>query len=101
QHAFEFSPGTTTYFRLKLWQSSLNMFRDHWLLGVGLDNFLYLYRTRYILPEAWQEPNLNHPHNIVLDFATRRGFGGLLILVWLQSAFWLKAWRLYRRWPTP
>ena len=38
---------------------------------VGLDNFLYAYRGRYILDAAWQEPNLNHPHNIVLDFATR------------------------------
>lgn len=99
--AFDVSPGSTGYFRLKLWQSSLAMLRDHWPLGVGLDNFLYQYRTRYILPSAWQEPNLSHPHNVVLDFATRLGVGGAAIFLWLQSAFWLSAWRLYRRRPAP
>jgi O-antigen ligase len=77
------------------------MLRENWLLGVGLDNFLYLYRTRYILPEAWQEPNLTHPHNLVLDFATRLGLGGIVILGWLQVAFWRQAWQLYRRWSIP
>ena len=75
--------GATGVFRLNLWQSAVNMFIDHPLLGVGLDNFLYLYRGRYILDAAWQEPNLNHPHNIVLDFATRLGLFGLLAGGWL------------------
>jgi O-antigen ligase len=73
------------------------MMRDHPWLGVGLDNFLYQYRTRYILPDAWQEPNLSHPHNIVLDFGTRLGLGGIAVLLWLQIAFWRLAWPLYRR----
>ena len=68
----------TAFFRINLWQSALMMFRDHPILGVGPDNFLYAYRGRYILPAAWQEPNLSHPHNIVLDFATRLGVLGLL-----------------------
>lgn len=98
---FDFSPGSTGFFRLKLWQASWAMLREHWPLGVGLDNFLYQYRTRYILPEAWQEPNLSHPHNLVLDFGTRLGAGGIVLLLWLQSAFWRSAWLLYRRYPTP
>jgi O-antigen ligase len=87
----------TGFFRLRLWQSAWAMLRDHPWLGVGLDNFLYQYRTRYILPDAWQEPNLSHPHNILLDFGTRLGAGGILVLLWLQFAFWQVAWRLYRR----
>lgn len=87
----------TGFFRLRLWQSAWTMLCDHPWLGVGLDNFLYQYRTRYILPDAWQEPNLSHPHNILLDFATRLGIGGLLVLLWLQLAFWRVAWPLYRR----
>ena len=59
------------------------MIRDHPLFGVGLDNFLYAYRGRYILDAAWQEPNLNHPHNIILDFATRLGLLGLLAGGWM------------------
>jgi hypothetical protein len=34
---------------------------------------------------AWQEPNLNHPHNVFLDFATRLGLAGILTGLWL---FW-------------
>ncbi|MCA9969134.1 MAG: O-antigen ligase family protein, partial [Anaerolineales bacterium] len=75
--------GATGVFRINLWRASLNMALDHPLTGVGLDNFLYAYRGRYILDAAWQEPNLNHPHNILLDFATRLGLLGLLSGGWL------------------
>lgn len=94
---FDLGPGSTGFFRLRLWQSALAMLRDHPLLGVGLDNFLYQYRTRYILPDAWQEPNLSHPHNLLLDFGTRLGLGGILLLFWLQGGFWRSALRAYRR----
>ena len=70
--------GETGFLRLNLWRASLNMARDHPWIGVGLDNFLYQYRGRYIFDAAWREPNLNHPHNIFLDFATRLGLPGLL-----------------------
>lgn len=84
QLAERFSLGSATaVFRLNLWQASLEMVRQQPLFGVGLDNFLYAYRGRYILDAAWQEPNLNHPHNIVLDFATRLGLLGLLAGSWL------------------
>jgi len=69
----------TGFFRLNLWQSALTMWRDHALLGVGPDNFLYAYRSFYILPAAWQEPNLSHPHNVALDFAARLGALGVII----------------------
>lgn len=67
------------------------MIRDHPWLGVGLDNFLYEY-PKYILPEAWREPNLSHPHNFVLDFWVRLGIGGLLIFLWMVGAFFKRAW---------
>ena len=75
----------TAGFRINLWVSSLQIIQDRPLTGVGLDNFLYAYRNRYILARAWQEPNLNHPHNHVLDFATRLGLPGLLCAILL---FW-------------
>ncbi len=87
----------TTFLRLKLWQSSLNMIRDHPIFGVGLDNFLYQYRTRYVLPEAWEELDLSHPHNIVLDYWTRLGILGVIAIGWLQFAFFRKGLRLYRQ----
>jgi len=88
----------TTFFRLRLWRSSWMMFCDHPWLGVGLDNFLYQYRGRYVLPAAWQEPDLSHPHNILLDYGCRLGLCGLIAGLWLQMAFWRLALPL--RWPT-
>jgi O-antigen ligase len=87
----------TTFLRLKLWQGSLNMIRDHPWFGVGLDNFLYQYRTRYVLPEAWEELDLSHPHNLVLDYWTRLGIAGVISIGWLQLAFFRKGSRLYRQ----
>jgi len=86
----------TGFFRLKLWQASLNMLKDSPILGVGLDNFLYQYRTRYVLPEAWQEFNLSHPHNILLDWWTRLGIGGPIILGWIVWEFFKAGFRQYR-----
>ncbi len=92
---FDLQSGTT-FFRLNLWRSTLDMIRDHPVLGVGLDNFLYAYRGRYIRPAAWQEPNLSHPHNVLLDFWSRLGLLGLAAGLWLQVAFWRLALPLRR-----
>jgi O-antigen ligase len=86
----------TTFLRLQLWRSSWTMFREHPWLGVGPDNFLYHYRSRYILPAAWEEPNLSQAHNILLDYATRMGIAGLAAGAWLQIAFWRLALPLRR-----
>jgi O-antigen ligase len=91
----DFGSGTS-FFRVKLWVSAWRMWRDHPWFGVGLDNFLYQYRGRYILPEAWEDPNLSHPHNIALDYLSRLGLLGFACGVWLQAGFWriaLDAWR--------
>ena len=90
----------TAFFRVALWKSTLQMIRDHPLFGVGPDNFLYAYRGRYLLPEAWQESSLSHPHNVILDFAARLGLIGLGIFVWMQIAFWRTGLSLLRR-PSP
>jgi O-antigen ligase len=73
------------------------MIRDHPLFGMGPDNFLYAYRGRYLLPEAWQESSLSHPHNVILDFAARLGLIGLGVFIWMQVAFWSTAFRAMRR----
>lgn len=87
----------TAFFRLQLWQSAGNMLLDHPLWGVGPDNFLYLYRTRYVLPSAWQELNLSHPHNALLDFWTRTGLLGLGAFGVMVVAFFRRARDLWRR----
>jgi len=80
----DFRAEGTAGIRLSLWRSSVQMALDHLWLGVGPDNFLYSYRSGYILPAAWRDPSLNHPHNVVLDWWTRLGLPGLaLASAWL------------------
>ena len=45
----DFTSGTS-FFRVQLWISAWRMWLDHPWLGVGPDNFLQMYRSRYILP---------------------------------------------------
>ena len=79
--------GSTSFVRVNLWRASLEMIREQPWFGVGMDNFLYAHRGRYILEAAWREPDLNHPHNIVLDFATRLGLVGLVAGGWMFVEF--------------
>jgi O-antigen ligase len=63
---------------------------------VGPDNFLYAYRSHYVLPGAWEELNLSHPHNLVLDLLTRLGIFGLAAGAWLLTATFVAGWQLLR-----
>ncbi len=95
QRLLDFQQGTG-FVRLQLWRSSWQMALDHSLLGVGPDNFLDAYRSFYLLPAAWQEPNLNHPHNWPLDWWTRLGLPGLLMaLLWFTMMLRMQ-WRHLR-----
>jgi O-antigen ligase len=85
----------TNFFRIRVWQSALQIIEDHPITGLGLDQFLYAFRGRYMLPDAWQEPNLSHPHNFVFDWWTRLGIFGVIVFAWLQNAFWQRGTKLY------
>jgi len=76
----DFSSGTNFY-RLRVWDSSITMILDNPITGIGLDQFLYKLRGTYLLPDAWQEPNLSHPHNIILDFWLRLGIAGCIWMI--------------------
>ena len=90
----DFSSGTNFY-RVRAWQSAIHIIQDHPITGIGLDQFLYEFRGKYILPDAWQEPNLSHPHNILLDFWVRLGLAGVILLIAIQAAFWRRMVQLY------
>ncbi|MFI5266889.1 MAG: O-antigen ligase family protein [Chloroflexota bacterium] len=83
---FELAPGSTGFTRIELWRATVRMIAGHPIFGVGLDNFLYQY-PRYILPDARNEPDLSHPHNLLLDFWSRIGIFGLAALVWFEIVF--------------
>jgi O-antigen ligase len=86
--ALDFTQGTNFY-RVRVMQSALNVIADRPLTGLGLDQFLYAFRDTYIYPDAWPEPNLSHPHNMLLDFWVRLGVGGVLVAVgFIGAAFY-------------
>lgn len=88
--------GGTGFVRLQLWRSAWQMALDQPGFGVGPDNFLYAYRSFYLLPAAWQEPNLNHPHNWFLDWWTRLGVPGLLLAILWFGTLFFQQWRNVR-----
>lgn len=63
--------------RLLIYKSSINMWYDHPVFGVGLEQWKYYYKEQYISPKA-KEPNLSHPHNTFLYFLTGSGLIGAL-----------------------
>jgi O-antigen ligase len=89
---FELESGST-FFRIELWRSSLQLIEEHPWFGVGPGGFQAAYRTRYILPSAWQEPNLEHPHSIYLDHWARMGVLGVSAGIVAQIAFWRGLWQ--------
>lgn len=94
---FNLQSASTSMVRLAVWRSALAMIQDHPWQGVGLDGFLELYRTQYIRPEAWQEPDLSHPHNLVLEAWLSLGIWGPPAILWLLGLFFWRAQRLLRR----
>lgn len=78
--ALDFTQGTNFY-RVRVMQSAIQVIADRPITGLGLDQFLYAFRDTYIYPDAWPEPNLSHPHNVLLDFWVRLGLGGALLVV--------------------
>lgn len=67
--------------RVRLIQSSYNMWLDNKLVGVGLNNWQENYIQKYILPKA-REPELDFPHNTIAYFFSTSGvIGGVGFLV--------------------
>jgi O-antigen ligase len=90
----------TSFNRLVLWQGTLRLVSAHPLLGVGIGNFQAQY-PHYMLPEAWREPNLFHPHNLLLEFWAGLGIAGVAALLWFGIAAGRSALRLYHRLDDP
>jgi O-antigen ligase len=81
----------TSFVRVQLWQAAVELVRQSPLLGIGLDNFLYRYPA-VMPPGATYEPNLSHPHNLILQFWLQLGLPGLVALGWLLWRFIRLVW---------
>ena len=62
--------------RIKLWSSTIEMIKDHPVLGVGIGNF------RPVYAEYASGKLMIHTHNIFLQFTVELGIAGLLFIIY-------------------
>lgn len=73
-------------FRWHYWTASLRIFADHWLTGIGYDNFGLFYPAAK-LPFAPED--VKDPHDLLVRFFTELGVvGGQLAVAWLLQLWW-------------
>ncbi len=75
---FQSLPHWSLHFRWLYWRSSWPMLLDHWLTGVGRENFrrAYLQYKPMAVPEE-----IANPHNFLVQAAAEWGIGGVLAVV--------------------
>ncbi len=78
--------------RLFMWQSGIQIVRDHPLTGVGPGQVKAVF-PRYAQPEALRKTT-SHVHNTALQITAERGLLGLAAWLWLWVAFFFRGGRL-------
>lgn len=80
--------------RLTYWQGSLQIIREHPLIGVGTGGYPEAMKRLYP-----QEPGrFSHAHNYYLVLATQYGLLGLVLFIWLCWVTVRRAWPCRDRW---
>ncbi|TAN57802.1 hypothetical protein EPN15_03055 [Patescibacteria group bacterium] len=88
QDLFEFQERSSSHARLEIWQTSYLIFKEHPILGVGLNNFESAYRENIprvaFPPLEWL---VAQPHNLYLALLTQTGLLGFLVFIYLIVRF--------------
>ncbi|NCD09010.1 MAG: O-antigen ligase family protein [Negativicutes bacterium] len=80
--------------RIILWESSLQMFNDHKIFGIGLGQFGKVYNDRslgYKHPDAREQ--LNHAHNNFLHMLAENGIIGFIGFITMFAYFLQKSYK--------
>ena len=77
--------------RIIMWRNSYHMLKDHWLLGVGIGNWMVYYpkyQEAYAVDPALSGETLFHinAHNDYVEFISELGLIGVLLMLWLMLA---------------
>jgi O-antigen ligase len=79
--------------QISTFRAAYEMALDHWLLGVGTNNFSK-YSAQYGPKISW-----SYAHNVVLQFWAENGIFGMLLNLWLIGLIifrWAKSFLKYR-----
>ena len=73
----------------ELWKDTIEIAEQHWVNGVGVDNFLPAFMP-YLAPNAPVPTHIDvsHPHHVWLEVAVSTGVIGLLGLLLAYAAMW-------------
>lgn len=82
--------------RVLLWKSSIEMFKDYPLTGVGLGEYGESYQRKYISHDA-KEPNLTRAHSNIFQLLGESGLLGLLGYLILTFGIILLNLRSYKK----
>lgn len=79
--------------RWEIWQTAVEIARDHWLTGIGF----YTWTSTY--PEYglsfWK--TVDNPHNLLLNMAVEQGFAGVVLYFWFVILFLASSLRFVRQ----
>ena len=75
-------------YRPTLWSGGVRLMTEHWLFGMGFNEFH--------IPVEELRRTFKHPHNLFLNVAMRLGVGGLLLWLALWAAIGWRALQHYR-----
>lgn len=69
--------------RVYMWSAAYNIWKDHPLTGVGLNEWMTTYESPEYYPEGAREKGHDHPHNVfVFFFATGGLIGGMAYVIY-------------------
>ena len=73
---------SSNHYRFSIWMGTLNMLKDYWLTGVGLDAFRLVYPA-YSYSAAVSQ----HAHNLYLQIACDCGIAGIVVFLGTLVSF--------------
>jgi tetratricopeptide (TPR) repeat protein len=86
------------FFRLKIWESVLNLIRHNFLFGTGIGTF-QIYFPQYAFTDFYKVVpigNLLHAENEYLEIWSEMGIVGLGLFLWIICGVFYKAYKFIR-----
>jgi len=68
--------------RINIWKSTINMIKDHPLIGIGPGNYRIIY-PEYRISDKKSNKTFSFSHNIFSNITSEMGFIGLILFTWI------------------
>ncbi|MCK4330168.1 O-antigen ligase family protein [candidate division WOR-3 bacterium] len=76
---------TTFAGRIPLFKVALNVIKQNWFIGIGMNNFQFL-KYSYGLPYSYDPYKIQSAHNIYLEMFANLGIMGFIVTIWIFIA---------------